>query len=239
MEAPTYPRKFFKEASAAHTESGWQVLLDGRPARTPGRNLLATESQQLAQAMAEEWNELTDEINPYLMPLSRCRMVVLDQAQTDAQKWHEIIIDYLCSDLLCYRATHPSDLIDRQEQHWGPFLHWFSEQTGRKLSVTSGIISIAQPAETVESVRKMIIGLDADVLSCLAAATQITGSAVLALSLWKRAEQPQVIFEASRLDEIYQAEKWGIDTEAQENENRLRADFLSIATYLRLTQSDT
>ncbi|MCI5044566.1 MAG: hypothetical protein MRY72_07685 [Aquisalinus sp.] len=236
MEAPAYPKKFFKQASIEQADSGWQVLLDGRPARTPAKNLLASPSQRLADAMANEWNALDEDINPYHLPLSRRRMIVIDRGASDIDKWRDIVLEYLGSDLLCYRADHPSDLVARQEKNWSPFLSWFEEETGETLAVTSGILAVAQPDITIKAVHDILMPLDADTLSCLAAATEMTGSAVLALALWKERADTEDIFAASQLDETYQVEKWGVDREAQENENRLKSDFLSVATYLSLCQ---
>ncbi|MCI5047706.1 MAG: hypothetical protein MRY59_09405 [Aquisalinus sp.] len=236
MQAPAYPKKFFKQASIEQTDAGWQVLLDGRPARTPARNLLVSPSRHLAEAMTEEWNALDGDINPYLLPLSQRRMIVVDRGKSDADTWRDNVLEYLGSDLVCYRADHPSDLVERQEKVWSPFLKWFEEETGASLAVTSGVMAVAQSEATTNAVRDRLLPLDADILSCLAAATEITGSAVLALALWKQRAEPEEIFSASRLDETYQAEKWGVDREAQENESRLRSDFLSVATYLSLCQ---
>jgi chaperone required for assembly of F1-ATPase len=71
-------------------------------------------------------------------------------------------------------------------------------------------------------------------LFALRIATAISGSAVLALALWKKAFGAEAIFEASRVDERFQQERWGVDEEAAEREARLRRDFLTAARFLAL-----
>jgi chaperone required for assembly of F1-ATPase len=41
---------------------------------------------------------------------------------------------------LCYRATSPQELIDRQALHWDPLLDWAASDLGARLNVTQGVI---------------------------------------------------------------------------------------------------
>ncbi len=235
MEAPAYPKRFYKSVSLGEVESaGFTILLDGRQAKTPAKNILTSPSHALGEAMVREWDAHEVEINPYEMPISRRRMVVLDQAETDREKWLETITSYLQSDLLCYRAERPEDLVARQLNAWMPYLQWLEVEKNISLEVTSGIISVTQPNDVVSKVASILKAVSDDEMSCIAGATEMSGSAVLALALWQNFTSPEAIFAASRVDEEFQAEKWGIDAEAAEAEQKLRQEFMSVAIYLKL-----
>jgi len=70
--------------------------------------------------------------------------------------------------------------------------------------------------------------LDAWTLTGLQTATSITGSLVLALAIAKGHLSPAEAFALSRIDEAFQAEKWGLDAEA-ERRARLHAAELEMA----------
>ncbi len=237
MENQAFPKRFYKSVTVEKTDSDdWLIALDGRPAKTPGKKLLAMPVRSLAEAVADEWEAQTEEINPFKMLLCRRRMVVIDRGEADCRKWGELILSFLRSDLLCYRAEKPEPLTVRQTTTWSEFLEWISGEFGIRLNVTTGIVSVEQPDDSQTKTKNLLRTATADELSCLAAATEITGSAVLALALWQKYQTPDEIFAASRVDETYQSEKWGIDEDAAKNEARLREDFLSVARYLDLIQ---
>ena len=48
-------KRFWKEAAAAPVDGGWQILLDGKPLRTPARAPLVVAGRPLAEAIAAEW----------------------------------------------------------------------------------------------------------------------------------------------------------------------------------------
>ncbi len=234
MENQSFPKRFYKSVSIEDNRGSWAVLLDGRQAKTPGKNILATPHQCLAEAIAAEWENQQEEINPYLMPLTRRCSVILDQGEKGKAHWQDIILSYLGSDLLCYHAESPHQLVERQSDHWIPFIDWFTEEIGIKPTVTSGVMSVNQPEQLSEKTASYLASADTEAMSCIAAATEISGSAILALALWKRFKPLEDIFAASRLDETFQAERWGGDSEANEREENLKRELFSVDQYLHL-----
>jgi len=65
-------------------------------------------------------------------------------------------------------------------------------------------------------------------------ATAASGSLVLALALAQQRIDAREAYEASQLDEIYQNQTWGVDPEAQQRRNVLKADLEASATFLAL-----
>ena len=51
-------KRFYKDVTVGTAESGFAVLLDGRPVRTPGRNMLILPTERLAAAIGREWQAI-------------------------------------------------------------------------------------------------------------------------------------------------------------------------------------
>ena len=59
------------------------------------------------------------------------------------------LVAYGESDLLCYRADHPEDLVARQAAAWDPLLAWASKRYDVAFEVASGIVHRPQPTATL------------------------------------------------------------------------------------------
>ena len=70
-------RRFWKTADIRPQGEGWEVVLDGRPLRTPGKLPLILPTEALARAIAAEWDAQTDVIDPNRMPLTRADVQTL------------------------------------------------------------------------------------------------------------------------------------------------------------------
>ncbi len=224
-------RRFYASASVVHKAGTFSIQLDGKPARTRAGNALAAASRGLAEAIAAEWNGQGSEIDFLAMPLTRYRMTVVDRQQTDIEEWRRVTLGFLASDLLCYRASSPRALVERQAAEWDPILAWGAGE-GLALATGKGVSFIAQPQQALNAGVALLSRTSPDELIAIKSAAEIAGSAVIALALWRRAFPPETLFAASRLDETFQAEKWGADTEAESRTHRLRADFLDAWRYL-------
>src|SRR5579863_10168647 len=78
MRQPTV-RRFYREVEVRESEDGRHVLtLDGRSARTPGRNALAAASRALMLLVAEEWERQSETLEPADMPRTRLLNSAID-----------------------------------------------------------------------------------------------------------------------------------------------------------------
>ncbi len=62
------PKRFYADVSVAAEEGAFRVLLDGKPVRTPARNVLAVDRRNVAEALAAEWRA---QETPSIRPLCR------------------------------------------------------------------------------------------------------------------------------------------------------------------------
>lgn len=227
-------KRFYDAVSFRAERDRYVILLDGRTAQTSKRNPLSSPSEKLARAVAEEWDSQQSTINRSSMPLTGILSAAIDGGEAVLSECRQDIINYLGSDLLCYRADAPRALVSRQAEKWDPFIRWFNEAFGQTLIVTTGIVAVQQSDAILRAVNDALIHETSEAIHALRIATALSGSAVLALALWKSAFDKNEIFNASRVDEQFQAERWGTDEEASLREDRLRREFLSVAQFMTL-----
>ncbi len=207
-------KRFYKQVAIAPVEGGFGVLLDGRPVKTPARNVLALPTEKLAAAIAAEWQGQGEEVAATSMPLLRLANSVIDGVITNREAVIDAILRFGENDLLCYRAHQPPDLVARQRQGWDPVLNWVRQHHGVQMTVAEGLTHIDQTPEALAGLRRVLETFDAFTLGGLHVVASITGSTVLALAVAEGGIFGAQAFELSRIDEIYQAEKWGEDAEA-------------------------
>ena len=215
-------RRFYTEAHASPVEGGYGVLLDGRPAKTPNVSPLTVPTLALAALLAEEWATQGEYIDFALMPATRLAWTVIDRVADARPALAAEVARYASSDTLCHMAEGPAALLARQNAAWGPWREWAARELGLRFEVAGGALHHRQPADTLEQVREYAAGLDPFSLTGLAFAAALYGSAILALAVARRALDGVGAFEVSRLEEIFQAEQWGVDAEAEARTNALR-----------------
>jgi chaperone required for assembly of F1-ATPase len=207
-------KRFYKEVSVAPVEGGFGVLLDGRPVKTPARNTLALPTEKLAAAIAAEWRGQGDEVIATSMPLLRLANSVIDGVTVNREGVVDAVMRFAENDLLCYRAHQPPDLVARQSAGWDPWLDWARRRHDANMTLAVGLNHVDQTPDALAALRQAVEALDPFALGAAHVIASITGSLVLALAVADGATTGAHAFELSRLDETYQAEKWGEDAEA-------------------------
>ena len=177
-------RRLYKQATVeAEPEGGFAVALDGRKIKSPAGRLLIAPTRCLAQAIAEEWAGQGDKIDPLTMPLMRLLCTTIDRVSPDRGSVVDQVVTFAVTDLLCYRAEAPEDLVQRQEETWRALLDWAEETHGAALVVTRGIVPVDQSAAAVAAFRKAVHVLDDFELTALANGAATAGSLVIGLAL--------------------------------------------------------
>jgi len=228
--------KRFYRAVSVTAERG--ILLDARPVRTPRKALLTLPTNALAEAVAEEWRAQDVEIKPETMRLSGLANAAIDLIAPDTKAYAAGLAVYAESDLLCYRADDPPELVARQLAAWEPLLDWAQARYDVTLTRVSGIMHKPQPAETITRLGTSISARNAFELAALSHIVTISGSLVIALALLEHRIEPDAAFDTAHLDELWQAEQWGEDWMAADARTLRRADFVSACHFLRLLDGD-
>ncbi|CUH67069.1 ATP12 chaperone protein [Thalassovita gelatinovora] len=229
------PKRFWKEATPEPVENGWQVALDGRPVRTPAKRLMVLPTQELAQAVASEWDAQEAEIDPSVMPFTRMSNSALDKVAVQHDAVAEMLAEYGGSDLLCYRATHPQALISRQADAWDPVLDWAAQNLGIQLQVVSGVMPVVQSQADLTQMQQLVQQLDDFRLAAFHDLVSMSGSLILAFAAVRNFSETEYIWQVSRVDETWQAEQWGVDEEAAAQAEYKRQEFLHAKRFFDLS----
>lgn len=231
-------RRFWDHACVAPAESGFAIALDGKPVRTPQGAALLLPAAPLAAAIAAEWQEAGgargEEFAPAMLPLTRLASTAIDRIAPDPAATVTALSRYAETDLVCYRAEEPPELAARQHALWQPHLDWAALALDAPLQTTRGVMPLRQDAAALAALARAVGRLDPFRLAGLALAVGALGSLVLGLALAHRRLDAEGATRASLVDEHFQAEFWGEDSEAAVRRARIADEVLLAARFLAL-----
>ena len=227
-------KRFWTAVAVVAAGDGWSIELDGRPVRTPARDMLNVASEPLAEAIAEEWRAVGERIDPREMPLTGLANAAIDRVAPDPPAFAANLAKYAEGDLTCYRAEGPPKLVARQSEQWDALLNWARRRFDVDFITTHGLLHVAQPPATVERLAHAVAVLDAFRLAGLAPLVTLGGSLVVALAVLEDAVTPEQAWAAVSIDEAWQIEQWGEDAEAVAAMAGRKRDFLAAARFLSL-----
>jgi chaperone required for assembly of F1-ATPase len=223
---PAPARRFYERAGIEERDGAFLLTLDGRPARTPGRNPLTVPTRALGEALAEEWQGQGAEIDPARMPLTRLVNSAIDGVAGSMADVAEDIVKYARSDLICYRAGEPERLVAEQAAAWDPILAWAYEELGARFLLSEGVTFVTQPDAAVAALRTRI-GEESSPfrLAALHVMTTLSGSALIALAHVAGRLTAAQAWAAAHVDERFQERVWGEDEDAIGRRGRREAEF--------------
>jgi chaperone required for assembly of F1-ATPase len=233
-------KRFWDNAGIAPAGAGFAILLDGKPMHLPGGATLEIAAEALARAVAAEWQHAGGakggEMSFADTPLTRLAGTAQERVTPDPAPVMDALSRYGETDLLCYRADRPPDLVHRQAREWQPWLDWAALTYDAPLKVTSGIVRVPQDAQALRALRRAVVALDVDTLAALGVAVPAMGSLVLGLALAERQLDATTAHRLAALDELFQAEFWGVDEEADRRRRAVAADIALAARFMELAR---
>ncbi|MFM5906586.1 MAG: ATP12 family chaperone protein [Novosphingobium sp.] len=230
-------KRFWKEAAAAPVDGGWQVMLDGRPLKTQGKRPQVVPGQALAAALAAEWAAQGEEIDPAGFVLRDMADYAIDVIAPDRAAAIGALLPYGDTDTLCYRADPGEALARRQDAVWEPLLQEAEGLWGVAFTRVSGVMHQPQSAETMARLRAVLDAQDDLTLAALRSLTGISSSLTIALLAADGAHGVDGLWQASELEELYQAELWGSDAEAEARQAKRLRDFTAAVRFAELVRA--
>ena len=167
------------------------------------------------------------------MPLTRLSHVALDRMGEARDGAAREIANFARTDTLCHRAEDPA-LAERQAALWGAWLNWAERALDAPLNAADSILPLTQPDASIAALEARAKALDDFRLTGLVSAAAVLGSAVLAFALLEAEIGAEEAFEVSRLEEVFQNERWGEDAEAAVAAAGKVRDLLAVETMLRM-----
>lgn len=229
------PKRFYRTVSVGPEKGGYGLRLDGKPVRTPLKNLLTLPTRTLAEAIAEEWRAQKERIDPETMPLTRLANSTIDGVRGRVEAVIDDIMAHAASDLLCYRAEGPRGLVAAQEAQWDPVLGWARDGLGAPLLLSKGVNHVDQPEASLQRIRQQVQSHDPFSLAALHVMTGLSGSALLALAMALGRLTPEEAWKTAHVDEDWQISQWGEDEEAAARRAHRWRDFAAAARLLQLS----
>lgn len=227
-------KRFYKSAFIEEAKNGYQVLLDGRPIRTPIGGAFILPGRALGEAVRAEWDEQAEFIRPSQMGLTQIINTAIDRVAPRRKDEISDLLRYVDTDLLCYRATDPKELVELQERSWQPVLDWLEKKLDAAFIVARGVMPIAQPGESKAAVEKWLEDQNDFRLAAIHLAAHALGSLFLAAALVEARLSAEEAFNHSQIDEMHQIARWGEDEEATIRQARLKSDVLTVDRFLKL-----
>lgn len=227
-------KRLYKTAESAKTAEGFAVLLDGRILKTPARRPALTPSAALAEAVAAEWAAQDGTVKPETMPLTALTATAIDRAGPGRAGVEARIVDYIRTDLICYRSETPEDLARAEAAAWDPLADWAGAALGARLNITAGLAVVRQPETAVQAARAAVAAETDFRLAALSSAAAAAGSAVIGLALLAGRISGGAAFEAAFAGEIWQAARWGADPEAEARRAAVRREFEAAERFIGL-----
>jgi chaperone required for assembly of F1-ATPase len=230
-------KRFWTEVTVETTDGGFAIRLDNRPLRRPSKAPCLLPTRALAEAVAAEWAEQEAEVNPDAMPLTRAANTAIDRVIPEHDAVAAIVAAFGETDLICYRAPHPEGLVQRQTRAWDPLVAWATQALGAPLVVVSGVMHLSQPPGSLAKLDAAVRAHGPWEMTALHDLVSISGSLVIGLAVSHGHLDPATAWSLSRIDETWQIDQWGEDTEAAAVAVRRCANLASAARLLELVRS--
>jgi chaperone required for assembly of F1-ATPase len=227
-------KRFYRSVSVDPLEHGFAVRLDNRPIKTAAGQPQIVPRRAMADALAAEWETQGEELDMALFRFRDLADYALDIIGPERETAVGRLLAFAETDTLCYRADPDEALYRRQLEVWEPVLTAFEARENVRLERVSGIIHRAQPAKTLSKLRARLNTLDDFTLAGLHTAASLGASLSIGLSALETDADADVLWNAASLEELWQAELWGQDAEAEARLAKRRAEFSTGLEFMRL-----
>ncbi len=201
--------------------NSFQIMLDERILQTPLKRELVLPNLNLTQEIVKEWDQDSKNINTETMIFYGLMSTSLDKIIDNRNLYINDILDYIDTDLICYRAENPKELVELQKNKWDPIILLIEKYISTKVQVFQGIVPKKQHANVHRKLNNLVNQFNIFEISALHRITNITGSILLSLCVLKKDISTNEVFKLSFLDELWQEKNWGFDKETSQKRKEI------------------
>lgn len=159
----------------------------------------------------------------------------LKKAAVEIGKNRTEIIDRLVklsqTDMLLFWGQE-KDLIVQQEKVWGPLLEWANKEINVDFVKTQSL-EVPENQTSGEKLKNYLSSFSDKELAAFYLAALNMKSVLLAIALVKKRLNAEQAFKAAFLEELWQAENWGMESEAEKRRGELKKELQEIENFLR------
>jgi chaperone required for assembly of F1-ATPase len=203
------------------------------PTQTPAKNPFNLPSPALTELVAKEWQS-GKKFSPANMPLTSIAYTAIDKIGDKKNDIIEVLMVYVDTDTLTYRATSSEKLAKQQDEIWGEVLKWAGSRFDIAWQTTSGVMPVEQSPELHKAIERYLRSLNHWQLAAFCVLSSGYSSLVLAIAVCEGYVDAEEAFQLSRLEEEHQAEAWGRDEEAEARAAKMQAEIVSAGQFLSL-----
>lgn len=228
-------KRFYENVGVAEApDGGWQVALDGRGLRTVKGTPQIVPTRKLAEALAHEWAEQSEDIDTSRFIHRDQTDFAIDVVAHDPEDSIGQIIKYAETDTLCYRADPEEPLFERQRSVWEPLVERVEQAHGIQFTRVSGIVHRSQPPKTIATLRECLRGKDHFTLAGMQTMASLAASLCVPLLALEPGAEPVSLWRAASLEEEWQSDLWGRDQEAEARRRKRQEAFLAACEWVGL-----
>ncbi len=144
----------------------------------------------------------------------------------------EKLIQYFLTDMLFFWSSE-KEVAERQQKEWQPLLDWAKNEFETDFIKTQTLNVPEQEEKSGWRLKLFLESLsDRELVAFYVAATNMR-SVLLAVALIKGRISADQAFRAAFLEELVQAESWGVDEEAEKKRGALKQELIEIENFLK------
>ena len=209
----------------------YYVQINGKTAKTPEGNLMELPTSKLAQIILKNYKSYKTKRNNTIVSPIRLANTAIDMVAKDKNNYIKQLCSYANSDLVCYFASSPEDLVKKQNKSWLPLITFMQDFYNINILYTTEIFSINQTKESLSKLKVILNKKNNFELSAISVLSQLTSSIIISLALVNNKINVKKAFELSNLEEIYQSTFWGKDEEAFTRLKAISVDIKNVKKY--------
>ncbi|KAJ2953764.1 hypothetical protein O0L34_g1391 [Tuta absoluta] len=203
-------KRFYRGTGIIQNDSKWEVTLDHRRLKTPNGQVFSVANEQLARAIAAEWDSQKESIAPPTMHLTAlCNTAMDNPGKLTSHDIVAHILEYFPTDTLLFFSDEDERLRAFQEEKWSPILEWFQ----KRFNVSQGVSSDLEPPAVATDTRAVLarhfLSYDFPALTAINFGVEALKSPILMLACMERRLEPQDAVLLARLEEEFQLVHWG------------------------------
>ena len=200
-------------ASNASSSNQYEILLDGKPLKSPKRAQFILPNKLLACAIATEWATQEDDlIRPFTMPLMQLSSTALDHMSDYATFDFHVkkLLEFFDADQAVVAHPNGSELREIQLKTLKKVHDWARREFGDQLNLSSdSIFAQPQPEEVKLLMEKRLRSLSPWEMTCTFAAAAAAKSLLIGLALNRNIIDAEEALKCARVEEDYQIERHG------------------------------
>ena len=197
----------------ASSSNQYEILLDGKPLKSPKRAQFILPNKLLACAIATEWATQEDDlIRPFTMPLMQLSSTALDHMSDYATFDFHVkkLLEFFDADQAVVAHPNGSELREIQLKTLKKVHDWARREFGDQLNLSSdSIFAQPQPEEVKLLMEKRLRSLSPWEMTCTFAAAAAAKSLLIGLALNRNIIDAEEALKCARVEEDYQIERHG------------------------------